>query len=107
VGAALGLPSDWLNTRASVFSIAPSEGRIVHQGAHLTVRSVATVQLLAMKLSALRDDVDYADARILVRECAGDRESVWRAVEPYLLPGFESWRRQNFDALWEDVHGSH
>ena len=42
-------------------------------------------QLLAMKLSAWRDDVDISDARRLLREVVGgrQREEVWQKLEPY------------------------
>ena len=42
-----------------------------------------------MKLCAWRDDVDVSDARFLLSKIPGDREAVWSAVVPHLLPGRE------------------
>jgi hypothetical protein len=42
-----------------------------------------------MKLSAWRDDLDVSDARRLLEELTGDRDEVWREIEPYLVPGEE------------------
>jgi len=103
--ATRGLPSDWLNDRARAFAMGTAPGPVVFAGKALTVRSLAFEQLLAMKLSALRDDVDYDDAALLLARLEGEREAVWRRVDPWLVPGQEAWKRQNFDALWEDVHG--
>ena len=62
--------------------------------------------LLAMKLSAWRDDVDIADARVLRREFQGKRAEIWSLIEPFLVPGRELKARYAFDDLWESEHGS-
>lgn len=58
-----------------------------------------------MKLSATRDSLDYSDARMLLSTLSEDKELVWKQVAPYLDPGQEEWKRQNFDALWKELHG--
>ena len=69
------------------------------------MRSVAVPQLLAMKLSAWRDDVDVADARLLLSKIPGDRASVWRLVEGHLVPGRELKAQYASDDLWEADRG--
>jgi len=58
-----------------------------------------------MKLSAWRDDLDVADARLLLSKIAGDQASVWQQVEPHLVPGRELKARYAFDDLWEADRG--
>ena len=86
----LGLPADWLN-----------------DGAKGYVHGLATGQVLleAAELSAWRDDLDVADARLLLSKIAGDRASVWQQVEPHLVPGRELKARYAFDDLWEADRG--
>jgi hypothetical protein len=72
----------------------------------LVVRSAAPQQLLAMKLSAWRDDVDIADARLLLSKLEGSRDGVWSWIEPFLVPGRELKARYAFEDLWELEHGS-
>ena len=71
----------------------------------LRVRTLSVTQLLAMKLSAWRDDLDVEDARRLLKECTGTRAGVWRQVEPHLVPGREMKAQYAFDDLWESEHG--
>jgi predicted nucleotidyltransferase len=70
----------------------------------LVVRALAPPQLLAMKLSAWRDDLDIEDARLLLSKIEGDRERVWEQVEPYLVPGRELKSEYAFEDLWESEH---
>ena len=77
-----GWPDDWLNDGAKGFLIGLSPGPVVFSAPGIEVRSPSTAQLLAMKLSAWRDDVDIADARRLLQEMSGDRDEIWQAVEP-------------------------
>jgi hypothetical protein len=65
-------------------------------------------QLLAMKLSAWRDDLDISDARRLLKEIAGrrDKVKVWQSLEPYLVPGDELTAQYAFLDLWESLYGS-
>ncbi|HRJ40641.1 MAG: hypothetical protein KJZ86_12165 [Caldilineaceae bacterium] len=59
-----------------------SSGPTVLTSPGIVVKTAAVEQLLAMKLSAWRDDVDIADATRLLQEIAGKREQVWTALEP-------------------------
>ena len=72
-------------------------------------RADATIeQLLAMKLSAWRDDVDIADARRLLQELASTqrRDDIWAAVQSFLVPGNELKAQYAFADLWESLHGN-
>jgi len=51
------------------------------------------------------DDLDVADARLLLSKIAGDRESVWKQVERHLVPGRELKAQYAFDDLWEADRG--
>jgi hypothetical protein len=81
-------------------------GEVLLDRPALLVRALGPQQLLAMKLSAWRDDVDINDARLLLPEVRGTREEVWSAVEPFLVPGRELKARFAFEDLWESVHGT-
>jgi hypothetical protein len=106
VAGALGLPRDWLNDAAKGYAHGLALGNSLFESASLVVRALAPRQLLAMKLSAWRDDVDIEDARLLLRELEGDRETAWKLVEPHLVPGRELKARYAFDDLWEAGHGA-
>ncbi len=71
----------------------------------LSVRALAPEQLLAMKLCAWRDSVDFDDARLLLSKLAGARTEVWAQVEPFLVPGRETTACYAFEDLWENRHG--
>lgn len=58
-----------------------------------------------MKLSAWRDDVDIADASLLLDEMKGYRDEIWREVGPYLIPGNELKAQLAFADLWEALRG--
>jgi hypothetical protein len=100
-----GWPDDWLNDGAKGFLIGLSHGPVVFSAPGIEVRSPAIAQLLAMKLSAWRDDVDIADARRLLQEMSSAREDVWRAVEPFLVPGNELKAQYALVDLWEALYG--
>jgi hypothetical protein len=76
-----------LNEGAKGYLQGLSPGEILFQELSLTVHSIAPQQLLAMKLSAWRDDVDIADARLLLSKLQGDRQQVWSLIEPTSSPG--------------------
>jgi Nucleotidyltransferase of unknown function (DUF6036) len=106
VAARLALPEDWLNDGAKGYLKGFLPGEVLLDRPALLVRALGSQQLLAMKLSAWRDDVDISDARLLLPEIQGSREEVWGAIEPFLVPGRELKARYAFDDLWESVHGS-
>jgi hypothetical protein len=68
--------------------------------------ALSDLDVLVDAQQAMRDDTDLRDARMLLKQLSGTREAVWERVRPYLIPGMEDWKRQNFDSLWEDLHGS-
>lgn len=100
-----GWPDDWLNDGAKGFLIGFSAGPIVFSAPGIEACSPTTGQLLAMKLSAWRDDVDIADARRLLQELPGSRDEIWRAIEPYLVPGDELKAQYAYEDLWETLYG--
>ncbi|MGH9389597.1 MAG: DUF6036 family nucleotidyltransferase [Vicinamibacteria bacterium] len=106
VGAQLGLPEDWLNDGAKgwVHGLAP--GPVVFESPALRVRSLGVPQLLAMKLSAWRDDLDIADARLLLTKLSGEKEDIWALIQAHLVPGRELKARYAFEDLWEALHGA-
>ncbi len=106
VAADLGLPDDWLNDAAKGYAHGIALGDLLLDTPALSVRAAALEQLLAMKLSAWRDDVDIADAALLLSKLSGEREMVWGCVAPFLVPGRELKARYAFDDLWESRHGS-
>ena len=101
-------PDDWLNDAAKGFLIGLSSGPTLLQSSGIEVRSPAAEQLLAMKLSAWRDEVDIADANRLLDDLQsrGAKTEIWRLLEPYLVPGAELKAAYAFDDLWES-RGSH
>jgi Nucleotidyltransferase of unknown function (DUF6036) len=105
VAAEQGWPNDWLNDGAKGYLVGLSSGPVVLSAPGIEVRSPSTAQLLAMKLSAWRDDVDIADAAQLLKEMTGDRNEIWQKVEPYLIPGSELKAQYAFADLWEAQHG--
>jgi len=106
VAGVLDLPDDWLNDGAKGYLNGLLPGQVVLERPALLVRALAPQQLLAMKLSAWRDDVDIADARRLLAEIPGTRMEVWNLVEPFLVPGRGLKARYAFDDLWESERGS-
>jgi hypothetical protein len=59
-----------------------------------------------MKLSAWRDDLDIADARLLLGKLEGEKAEVWAAIEPFLGPGRELKAQYAFADLWEAERGA-
>lgn len=101
----MDLPEDWLNEGAKGYLHGLERGEILFEAPSLKVRAAASQQLLAMKLSAWRDDIDIADARLLLSKLPGTHDQVWSLVEPYLVPGRELKARYAFEDLWELEHG--
>lgn len=104
VAEELDLPLDWLNDGVKGFMAGFSSGPTVLTTHGIVVRT-ASVVTSAMKLSAWRDDVDIADASRLLQEMAKDREKIWNALEPYLVPGLEMKAQYAFLDLWESLYG--
>lgn len=97
VAADLALPDDWLNDAAKGYVHGLALGDVLIDHPALLVRALAPHQLLAMKLSAWRDDVDIDDARLLLTKLSADRDE--------LVPGRETKANFAFCDLWEAEHG--
>ena len=107
VAQEMGLPDDWMNDAAKGYLRGIAPGELILQSKTLVVRAAAPQQLLAMKLSAWRDDVDINDARLLLSKLAGAKKDVWALVAPFLVPDRELKAQYAFSDLWEAERGSH
>lgn len=110
VAEELDWPPDWLNDGAKGFLIGLSDGGVIYAAPGIVVHCPTLVQLLAMKLSAWRDDVDIQDAGLLLRalvgESEGDQETCWAMIEPFVVPGQALKARYAFLDLWESTYGN-
>jgi hypothetical protein len=102
----LGWPDDWLNDGAKGFLVGVTQGPVIFYAPGIVVRRPEVRQLLAMKLSAWRDDVDIEDARLLLSELSGSQDEIWRGVEPFLVPGQQLKAKYAFLDLWESSYGT-
>jgi hypothetical protein len=102
----LTLPADWLNDGAKGYVHGLALGDVVFESSTLKVRTLGAPQLLAMKLSAWRDDLDIADARLLLGKLVGKKEEIWSVVGPHVVPGRELKARYAFEDLWEELRGA-
>lgn len=103
-----GWPADWLNDGAKGYLNQKSAGPLLHESAGIRVTSAAIPHLLALKLMAWRDDVDFNDAKRLLEELRRCPESapsspkdLWALVEPYVVPAYAQKARYAVDELWE------
>ncbi len=103
-----GWQEDWLNDGAKGYLVGISEGPLLFQSKGIQVYAPSLYQLLAMKLSAWRDDVDIADARRILQEVKqnNSKDEIWNAVEPFLVPGDELTAQYAFLDLWEALYGT-
>jgi predicted nucleotidyltransferase len=101
-------PEDWLNDGAKGYLVGISDGPILFSAPGIEARAPSLEQLLAMKLSAWRDDLDISDARRLLQEIKSgrDKDEIWQSLEPYLVPGDELTAQYAFLDLWESLYGS-
>jgi len=99
---------DWLNDGAKGYLVGISDGPIIFQAPGIEARAPSMEQLLAMKLSAWRDDIDISDARRLLQEVGQDRkkDEVWQNLEPFLVKGDELTAQYAFWDLWELLYGT-
>lgn len=99
-------PDDWLNDGAKGFLVGISKGPVIFSAPGIVVKRPEVAQLLAMKLSAWRDDVDIDDARRLLQELQGSQSEIWQRVEPFLVPGQQLKAQYAFLDLWETIYGT-
>lgn len=105
VGASLDLPDDWINDGAKGYVRNIELGEVLMVLPSLRVTSASASQLLAMKLSAWRDDVDISDARLLLAGLKSDKSTTWVEVARHVTPGRELTASLAFEDLWESLHG--
>ena len=103
-----GWATDWLNDGAKGYLRGLSEGLVLFSAPGIEVHAPSLEQLLAMKLSAWRDEIDISDARRILQEIAAQhgRQEIWAAIEPYLIPGDELTAQYAFLDLWESLYGT-
>ena len=100
------LPDDWLNDGAKGYLVGISKGPILLSAPGIEVMMPSVAQLLAMKLSAWRDETDIDDARRLLQEMNGGQDEIWNEIERYLMPGRELKAKYAFQDLWESLYGA-
>jgi predicted nucleotidyltransferase len=104
VASELDLEEDWLNDGAKGFLNGITRGQQLINAKGIEVWQVAPEQMLAMKLSAWRDDTDINDVKRLLQEFKQvTLEEVWLLLEPYLIRGQEQKARYALEDVWEDV----
>lgn len=101
----LSWPDDWLNDGAKGYLVGLSNGPTIFSAPGIVIKRPSVAQLLAMKLSAWRDDVDIADASFLLQELSGTQDAIWESITPYLVPGNELKAQYAFLDLWESING--
>ena len=103
VATELDWPIDWLNDGAKGYLTGQSRGVLLFESRGIRVYRPAIEQLLAMKLSAWRDDIDITDAALLLRLLRENRnrETIWSMVVPYIVPGRELKAQFAIEDLWE------
>jgi hypothetical protein len=102
-------PEDWLNDGAKGYMVGLSTGLKLFSAPGIEAQSPSLYQLLAMKLSAWRDDVDISDARRLLQEVVGqdqNKDKIWQQIEPFLVPGDELTAQYAFQDVWETRDGN-
>jgi len=96
-----GWTPDWLNDGAKGFMDKIERGKRVFESPGITVYAAPTAQLLAMKLSAWRDQADIDDAQTLLKNLPGSFDPVWNSVREYIPKGWELKAKLAFEVLWE------
>lgn len=105
VAEELGWAADWLNDGVKGYiGEAPPEDQVLFRAPGVEVVSATVEQMLATKLSALRDATDRADALTLMGDLEGTKDEVWARVDQHLQAhDVKAWYA--FEEIWEDLHG--
>jgi hypothetical protein len=81
---------------------------VLHEGPGIRVTSASIPHLLALKLMAWRDDVDFNDAKHLLDELGRDSSvdvssprKILELVEPYIVPAYRQKAQYAVEELWE------
>ena len=106
VAAERGWADDWLNDGAKGYLVGISAGAVIFSATGIEVRAPTVEQLLAMKLSAWRDDVDISDARRLLQDrLIGNRDQPGRESSPISKPG-DQLKAHTLQDLWDTLYGN-
>lgn len=103
LATAEGIAPSWISDDAARFAPTVSTGPVVHESLGILVRSVSDEQLLAMKLDAMRDDVDRADAVAVAVRLGFDQVSTELAIAPYVPHDRYKRACYELDDLWPEV----
>jgi len=106
VAARLGLPTDWLNDGAKGYMLKIDLGPIVFRSPSLMVYAASSLQLLAMKLWAWRDDQDIEDAGRLLAAVLAEhpgltQQELWAKLEQFLPAAERLKPSYALDDLWQ------
>lgn len=94
------LPERWLNDGAKGFISNFEKGPLLIEADGIRVYAPALEQLLAMKLSAWRNEVDQEDARRILEILPHNKSELWDKMQSYLLPGRGLKAEYAFNDLW-------
>jgi hypothetical protein len=103
----VGWRPNWLNDDAGRYVIGHSHGPELLSGPGIRVTRLGTPQMLALKLAAMRDDVDRRDAVVLARSLGLARDSVELAIAPFLHPGKVRDACFELEEIWQEVQHGH
>lgn len=97
-----------MNDGAKGFLNGLALGPLIFAASGIAVYQPSTAQLLAMKLSAWRDDTDISDAAILLRSLGTDQggETLWSHIAPFVVYERELKAHYAFLDLWESLYGT-
>lgn len=97
------LPERWLNDAAKIYLTTFEKGSLLIDSEGIKVFAPALDQLLAMKLSAWRNQVDKEDARRILEILPKDKEARWNRIKSFILPGRGLKAEYAFEELWNLV----
>ncbi len=101
VGGELGWDESWMNDAAKGYLHGPLSLIPVYNAFGIEVFRPVTEQLLAMKLAAWRDDVDIADAELLMGQLAATTmDEVWARIHEFVIPDSELKVKYALEDLW-------
>jgi hypothetical protein len=98
-------PEDWLNDDVEIFIGDDIISHRLFLAPGIEVFAPSLEQMLALKLSAARGDVDFSDAADLLRQMSGSRHEIWQRVSPFVVQGSTATAEDAFDIVWSGVHG--
>ncbi|MCW5821332.1 MAG: hypothetical protein KIT34_00930 [Cyanobacteria bacterium TGS_CYA1] len=101
------LPERWLNDSAKSYLTRFEKGPLLIESEGIRVFAPALDQLLAMKLSAWRNEVDKEDARRILEILPKDKEARWNRIKSFILPGRELKAEYAFEELWSLINPKH